>query len=154
MYLYVFYFLILINIAPISLFSFFSAFNDISDDIILITDEGVLNYDPFSNNITKIYKNILFDNIRVESSRLFISFVKFPPDSISNYTIIGFQENLFFFKNKKYVYDNSFFDRDFSNVYKLIIPYKRNEDNLQLIYVIIKNGDLFLAYDNITLSDT
>ena len=154
MYLYVFYFLILINIAPISLFSFFSAFNDISDDIILITDEGVLNYDPFSNNITKIYKNILFDNIRVESSRLFISFVKFPPDSISNYTIIGFQENLFFLKNKKYVYDNSFFDRDFSNVYKLIIPYKRNEDNLQLIYVIIKNGDLFLAYDNITLSDT
>ena len=146
--LFFFYYLFMIIISGVnSLYEIqiFSAFNTFTDDIMIITNNGFLYYNPYSKNITnadfsekKIYLN--------EDNRMSFSYAKFPS---TNHTLYTWNNSFIFFKNSiklQYYYIG------LKDNYKVLIPYKEKGNNLQFIFLIIIKSNLYIRLYNTSTS--
>ena len=110
-------------------FIYFKAFNLLSNNILFISDEGVIKYVPETNNKTVVHP---FNLITTETELDYISFAQLPLDE-GGYVFCRIKEYI-------YIYDedlNNFFGNiiinDISNIYCSLVPYKTKKGIITLI---------------------
>ena len=142
--IFFFYYLFMIIISGVNNIydiEIFSAFNTFTDDIMILTNNGALYYNPYSKNITTAYSFGNRINLN-EDNRIKFSYVKFPS---TNHTLYTWNNYFFFFKNsikQQYYYIN------LEDNYKVLIPYKEKGNNLQFIFLIIIKSKLYIRLYN------
>ena len=143
--LLLFYFLILNT----NSFKYFKAFNLLSNNIILITDEGIFRYDKESDEANLIESFALIDS---QIDQEYISFAQFPLDK-GGYVICRVKQNIYVFSddlNSKY---GNFQIEELSDVYSVIVPYVANDGRKVILFTFIKDDLLnliiyLLKYEN------
>ena len=114
-------------------FIFFKAFNLISNDILLVTDEGILNYNPETNTTIEIINITLFNSF---GELDYISIGQFSEEE-GGYILCRIQDNIFFIKKDALTILGSIQIEGLSNKYIELIPYLNKEDNYTFIICLI-----------------
>ena len=122
-------------------FIFFKAFNLLSNDILLVTDEGILNYNPETNITIEIINITLFDSGELN----YISIAQFS-DEEGGYILCRIQENIFFIQGDALTLLGSIQVEGLSNKYIELIPYLNKEDNYTFIICFIGDGPKLNIY--------
>ena len=139
--LFLIIFQIYILIIQSNCFKFFKSFPLLSNDIVLITDEGILKYNPESSNTTLIYS---LNSINHEINQNYISFAQFPLDE-GGYAFCRIKEMIYIFNNNLDHFYGNFSINQISDLYCQIIPYKNNQgENTILIAFIHKQEKIVI----------
>ena len=137
--IYVFFILIFLLITPSQTFKYYKSFTLLSKKILLITNEGIIKYDP----LTKEKDIIQSSNLITSSDDLeLISFVQSPSDE-GGYIFCRLKNKIFIFDENLINYSINFEVNEISNFYTVINPYKTSEGKLALIISFI-NSDKYI----------
>ena len=143
-YIKVLNFLIIFSLLWIKIenFKFFKAFNLLSNDILLVTDEGIENYNPETNEEKPIINITLFDS----SGQLsYITFAQFSEEE-GGYILCRIQDTIFFIKNDALTLLGSIQVNGLTDKYIQLIPYLNKEDKYTFITCLIGDGTKLNIY--------
>ena len=141
----IFFIIIHLLIIYIKSFKYFKAFNLLSNNIIFITDAGIIKYDPESNTQTMIQETNI---ITSQSEQDYIQFAQSPLDE-GGYVFCRLKNYIFIFDETLNINYTSFNVDYIINSYCVLVPYKTNEGkNTLIIGYITGNQKLkLLMYD-------
>ena len=141
----IFFIIIHLLIIYIKSFKYFKAFNLLSNNIIFITDAGIIKYDPESNSQTMIQETNI---ITSQSEQDYIQFAQSPLDE-GGYVFCRLKNYIFIFDETLNINYTSFNVDYIINSYCVLVPYKTNEGkNTLIIGYITGNQKLkLLMYD-------
>ena len=145
-YIKVLNFLIIFSLLWIKIenFKFFKAFNLLSNDILLVTNEGIINYNPETNNQKEIINKTLFSSSEALS---FITIAQFSEEE-GGYILCRIQDTFFFIQNDALTLLGSIKIDGFSNQYIELIPYLNKEDKYTFITSLIGEGPKLNIYQH------
>ena len=137
-------FLIILSLLWIKIanFKFFKAFNLLSNDILLITDEGIINYNPETKQQKLIINITLFDSF---GELDYISFAQFSEEE-GGYILCRVRDIIFFIKNDALTLLGSIQVEEFSERYIELIPYLDKNDKYTFITCLIGDGPKLNIY--------
>ena len=126
---YLFLATLFISFINITSFKFFKSFNLLSNNnIILITNEGIIKYDPSTQNQTLVLpfsKTNIIDSIDNEK---LIGFAQLPLDE-GDYIFCRLNNYIYIFNENLNIYYNNFTISEIQDYYCILKPYKTlNED--------------------------
>ena len=129
-------------------FKFFKAFYILSNDLIIISDEGIIKY-----NINTGESNLLISSVFVEKNEQldFLSIAQFPSD---NGGYIVCRANVYIYllsSDGSSIYGNITLSQ-INNTYAEIIPYITQNDKKTIIICYIDNNKIYLLMYEINLS--
>ena len=133
---YLYYIIIFLLIINIKSFQNFKAFNLISNDIVLITDQGIIKYDTSSNTQTTIKESTIISSLNDQD---YISFTQFPENE-GGYAICRLKNTIFVYNNNLDNLYGSFEISEIQNFYCDMNPYKTLDGRITIIISYI-NGD-------------
>jgi len=116
-------------------FKFFNAYTLLSNNILLITNYGIIEYDPQSATSKTIMNSSL---ITSSTDQEYISFAQFPSEE-GGYIFCRLKEYIYIFDESLDTYYGSFLIET-SNIYCVLNPYK-TLDGTNTIIVTYINGD-------------
>ena len=123
-------------------FVFFKAFNLISNDILLVSDEGIKNYNPETNTLKEIINITLFDS----SGELnYITVSQFSEEE-GGYILCRIQDTIFLIQNDAFTLLGSIQVSRLSNKFIELIPYLNKEDKHTFITCLIGDGPKLNIY--------
>ena len=123
-------------------FKFFKAFNLLSNDILLVTNEGIINYNPETNNQKEIINITLFNYANDLS---YITIAQFSEEE-GGYILCRIQDTIFFIQNDALTLLGSIQIDGLSNRYIELIPYLNKEDKYTFIICFIGDGSILNIY--------
>ena len=141
--------IIWIIIIKIKSFKLFKAFNLLSNDIILITDEGILKYTPETNNQTMVLPTP--DLINQENFLDYISFAQSQLEE-GGYIFCRLQDSIYIFDQTLSTFYGNF-SIEFSYSYYVLTPYKNNKDENTIIISYIKEQKIRILMYKINFNE-
>jgi hypothetical protein len=121
-------------------FKYFKAFNLLSNNIILITDEGIFEYNKESEEPILIESFTLIDSLLDQE---YISFAQFPLDK-GGYVICRVKQNIYVLSDDLSFKYGNFQVEELSDVYSVIVPYVANDGRITILLTFIKDDLLNL----------
>ena len=122
-------------------FKFFKAFNLLSNDyLVLITNEGIIKYDPATQNQILLVESS--DNIIIETKdEKLISFAQFPSDE-GGYVFCRLNKKIYIFDKDLNTYYQYFEVSSIENVYCILKPYKKANGDITLIISYVNSDNI------------
>ena len=146
---FIIYFILFINITS---FQFFKPFNLLSSNYIaLITNEGIIKYDPSTKNETLVQS--LSISIGSSNDEQLIAFIQFPLDE-GGYIFCRFNDYIYIFDKNLETYYQYFEVVEIKNCYCILKPYTNANGDIILIIIYVKNDKLKLLNYKISISLT
>ena len=133
---YLYYTIIYLLIIHINSFQNFKAFTLLSNDIVLITDAGIIKYNPSTYTQTVINQNNIISS---QNDQDYISFIQFPENE-GGYAICRLKNTIFVYNNNLDNLFGSFEISEIENFYCDMKSYKTIDGRITIIISYI-NGD-------------
>ena len=130
-------------------FTYFKAFNLLSENILLITDEGIIKYDPLTKNQTLVQSSNLITSINDLDA---ISFVQSPSDD-GGYIFCRLKTYIFIFDENLNNNNQNFDVSQISNLPCSLNSYKTSDGKITLIISLIKQQSLKIIMYEININE-
>ena len=127
--LFLFFFIICSMIIPLTPFKFGQGFNLNSNYVVFITTEGIIKYDPETEEET----TIIDFGLSINEGEKYISFAQFPSDD-NGYFFCRIKQFIYVFSENFEILGN-LTDIDIVKSFVELVPYKSNDGELNLILV-------------------
>ena len=130
-------------------FKYFKAFTLLSNKVLIITEEGIIKYDPETDSLTPIIESNLISS---PNDIGLISFAQSPSDE-GGYIYCRIK-SLIYVLNEN-LSNNQFFTveaDEISNIYCTLVPYKKINGDITLMVNYIKNGKIKILMYKIDLN--
>lgn len=143
---FLFFFVFCFIIPKIKTFHYFTAYNLLSGDILLITDEGIIKFDQDTQNQTLINE---IDNFTDYEDLKYISFLQSPAE-LGNYLFCRIKQYIYIISSNSYNLINIITQNEILNYEASIIFYRNKELNNLLIvsYIDIETQINIIIYTN------
>ena len=128
-YLNLFFFIIYSMISPLTFFKLGQGFNLNSNYVVFITTEGIIKYDPQTQEET----TIIDFGLSINQGEKYISFAQFPSDD-NGYFFCRIKQFIYIFSENFEILGN-FTDNDIANSFVELVTFKSNQGELNLISV-------------------
>ena len=142
--LYLFFFIIFSMIIPLTFFKYGQGFNLNSNYVAFITTEGIIKYDPETQEETKI-----IEFLSMNEGEKFISFAQFPSED-NGYFFCRIKQFIYIFSENFELLGN-LTDNDIAQAFVELVPYKSKNGQLNIISVFA-NGALSLELKSFKLN--
>ena len=137
--IYFFLFILYLLLNNINSFQFFKEFTLLSDDIALITDQGIIKYDQITKEQTIIQSLSL---IKAVDDQNYISFTQLPI-SDGGYIFIRIKQYVFIYDRSLNTYYQNFTIDGIVNYNCIINSYKNTQEKITLMISYISNNQRF-----------
>ena len=134
--------IIIISFINITSFKFFKSFNLFSDNIVLITNEGIIKYEPSSQNQTIVlpFSENISNIIDSKEDERFIDFAQFPLDE-GGYVFCRINNYIHIFDQNLEMYYNNFIIGEIQDLYCILKPYKNLNGDITLIISYVNSNE-------------
>ena len=127
-----FFFVFCFIIPKIKTFHYFTAYNLLSGDILLITDEGIIKFDQDTQNQTLINE---IDNFTDYEDLKYISFLQSPAE-LGNYLFCRIKQYIYIISSNSYNLINIITQNEILNYEASIIFYRNKELNIVKPFIL------------------
>ena len=132
---YLYFIVIYLLIIEIKSFQYFNVFNLLSDEFLLITDEGIIKFNPSTNTQTTIKSS---NTISSQDDQNYISFFQFTEEE-GGYIICRLKKSVFVFNSNLDNEYGNFELNEIENFYCDMKSYKTLDGKITIIFSYINN---------------